>query len=191
LHSLKKAVEANPEKEIILFSDASHFNQSFQPNKIWQKIGSKNNRAFFSKKHAKRTSVMGSIDPLSGRLFSMTTEGSVNKVFFSGYLDYLVKENPYKKIYLVLDNAKYQNNNEIIEKAKMLGIILVFLPTYCPNLNLIERLWKFMKKEIVKQKNFLIISDLNLLISEFIRNFVEGLFEDKIKKLFNFNFQIL
>ena len=35
------------------------------------------------------------------------------------------------------------------EEARRLGIELLFLPGYSPNLNLIERLWKFVKKEVL------------------------------------------
>ena len=48
-------------------------------------------------------------------------------------------------ITLVLDNARYQHNAAVKTLAKELGITLMFLPSYSPNLNLIERLWKFVK----------------------------------------------
>ena len=50
-------------------------------------------------------------------------------------------------ITVVLDNARYQRCKLVKEKAEELGIELLFLPTYSPNLNLIERLWKYVKKE--------------------------------------------
>ncbi len=45
------------------------------------------------------------------------------------------------------DNARYQKCALVIETAKHLNIELLFLPAYSPNLNLIERLWKFVKKQ--------------------------------------------
>lgn len=50
-------------------------------------------------------------------------------------------------IYLVLDNARYQKCALVTEVADELGITLVYLPSYSPHLNLIERLWKFVRKE--------------------------------------------
>ncbi|MGZ3390319.1 MAG: transposase, partial [Isosphaeraceae bacterium] len=47
---------------------------------------------------------------------------------------------------LVLDNARYQRNAVVQALAKQLGITLLYLPSYSPNLNLIERLWKFIKR---------------------------------------------
>lgn len=49
-------------------------------------------------------------------------------------------------ITLVLDNACYQKCRMVLALARSLGIELLFLPPYSPNLNLIERLWKFVKK---------------------------------------------
>jgi transposase len=57
-------------------------------------------------------------------------------------------------ITLVLDNARYQKNAYILEVAHSLNIELLYLPPYSPNLNLIERLWKFVKKEVLYSKYY-------------------------------------
>ena len=49
-------------------------------------------------------------------------------------------------ISVVLDNARYQRNAVVMALASQLGINLLFLPSYSPHLNLIERLWKFTKR---------------------------------------------
>lgn len=54
-------------------------------------------------------------------------------------------------IYLIIDNATYYKNKDVkqyMEKADC-RIKLIFLPPYSPNLNFIERLWKYMKKYII------------------------------------------
>ncbi len=55
---------------------------------------------------------------------------------------------------IVLDNARYQRCKLVMEKAAELAIELLFLPPYSPNLSLIERLWKLVKKEVLYSKYY-------------------------------------
>jgi transposase len=60
------------------------------------------------------------------------------------------------KFILYLDNARYQHARAVrewVEAQKVQGVelVLVFLPAYSPNLNLIERLWKFLRKHALQQ----------------------------------------
>lgn len=47
---------------------------------------------------------------------------------------------------VVMDNARYQRTAAVVETALRLNIELLYLPSYSPNLNLIERVWKLVKK---------------------------------------------
>ncbi len=57
-------------------------------------------------------------------------------------------------ITLVMDNARYQKCNIVTALASQLNIELLYLPAYSPNLNLIERLWKFVKKKVLYSKYY-------------------------------------
>jgi transposase len=54
-----------------------------------------------------------------------------------------------KKIHLFLDNASYYKAKWLRKMLEGSKIVFHFLPSYSPHLNLIERLWKFFKKEIL------------------------------------------
>ena len=59
-----------------------------------------------------------------------------------------------KKIHLILDNAPYNKSNQVKDIARELKIKIQYLPAYSPNLNPIERLWKYMKKEVMANRYF-------------------------------------
>jgi transposase len=64
-------------------------------------------------------------------------------------LEEMMRKQPLGLLYIILDNARYYRS-EIVQNfvRKNKRIRLVFLPPYSPNLNVIERLWKFFKKNI-------------------------------------------
>jgi len=65
-------------------------------------------------------------------------------------LNEMLRKQPLGMIYVILDNARYYHSEmvrEFVEKNKR--ICLLFLPPYNPNLNIIERLWKFFKKKVI------------------------------------------
>jgi transposase len=59
-----------------------------------------------------------------------------------------------RPITLVLDNARYQKCQSVADKVKELGIELLYLPPYSPNLNLIERLWGVVKKQVLYSTHY-------------------------------------
>ncbi|WP_020467906.1 IS630 family transposase [Zavarzinella formosa] len=58
-----------------------------------------------------------------------------------------------RPVTLVLDNARYQHCRQVKEEAARHGIQLLFLPSYSPNLNLIERVWKFTKSKALRGRH--------------------------------------
>ena len=69
-------------------------------------------------------------------------------------------------ITLVLDNGRYQRNAAVQSSAENLGIGLLFLPSYSPNLNLIERLWKFIKRRALHGRYHPTFADFQAAIEE-------------------------
>jgi transposase len=71
-------------------------------------------------------------------------------------------------ITIVCDNARYQKCKLVQELADTLKIELLYLPSYSPNLNLIERLWKLVKKQCLYSKYYPEFSEFKTAISHFI-----------------------
>jgi len=94
-----------------------------------------------------RFNVLGAINAITQELVTVTNDAYINAESVCVLLDKLHNLNLGVPITLFLDNARYQHCALVIEKAISLQIELCFLPSYSPNLNLIERLWKFIKKK--------------------------------------------
>ncbi|MGP0062068.1 MAG: IS630 family transposase, partial [Isosphaeraceae bacterium] len=93
-----------------------------------------------------RFNVLGAWNAVTRQLITVTNTTVVNTETMSELLQKIAALGLSGPITLVLDNARYQHNAAVKALAKQLGITLLFLPSYSPNLNLIERLWKFTKR---------------------------------------------
>ena len=91
-------------------------------------------------------------------------------------------------ITLVLDNARYQRNAVVQDLAKELGITLLFLPSYSPNLNLIERLWRFIKRRAAYGRYHPTFADFRAAIEEVLAG-ISTTHADKLATLMTLNFQ--
>lgn len=91
-------------------------------------------------------------------------------------------------ITLVLDNARYQKCRIVFELAERLQIELLYLPPYSPNLNLIERLWKFVKKKCLWSKYYAGFEEFKTAISECL-NQTHTTYRDELLTLLTLKFQ--
>jgi len=93
-----------------------------------------------------RFNVLGAWNGVTRELVAVTNTTVVNTETMCELLRKIAGLGLTGPITLVLDNARYQRNAVVQALATQLGITLLYLPSYSPNLNLIERLWKFMKR---------------------------------------------
>ena len=94
-----------------------------------------------------RFNVLGALNAITHELIVVTNDSYINAQSVCELLDRIAALSLAIPITLILDNARYQKCRLVKDYAQSLGIELLFLPTYSPNLNLIERLWKFVKKQ--------------------------------------------
>jgi transposase len=95
----------------------------------------------------KRYNVLGALDAVSHRLIRVTNDGYINAESVCDLLRAVVESAVGSPITLVLDSARYQKCALVQGLAASLGIELLYRPGYSPNLNLIERLWRFIRKQ--------------------------------------------
>ena len=101
-----------------------------------------------------RYSVLGAIDSHSKELISIKTTGCVNAELVGALLARIRQCHPGEKVTLVMDNARYQQCKAVMSIAADLDIELLFRPAHSPSLNLIERLWKLVKRRCLTNKYY-------------------------------------
>jgi transposase len=97
----------------------------------------------------KRFNVLGAIDAVTHELTTVVNDTVIDAMVVCDLLGKLSARYAGLPVTLVLDNARYQHTADVKALARSLRIELLYLPSYSPNLNLIERLWKFVKKEVL------------------------------------------
>ena len=170
----------------VYFVDAAHFVRGAFLGYLWCFV------AFVVATAAgrQRYSVLGAVNAVSHRLIRETTTKTVNDETVAR-LPYKIRlAHPDEPIHIVLDNARYQHTSFVRAVAKVYNIRLVYLPPYSPNLNLIERVWKFVRKKALANKHFADFRGFQ----EAIDNVLEGLgtqFRDQMATLLTHNFETL
>lgn len=138
-------VRAKKDEIALLFLDAAHFVMGCD---FLGYIYGRKRRFIKTWSGRKRYNVLGAMDFMTTKVHTVTnniyiTADEVCEMFRKLRAAYADKE-----IHLVLDNARYQKCMAVQESASILNIHLEYIPAYSPNLNLIERLWKFVKGEL-------------------------------------------
>ena len=136
----------------------------------------------------KRFNVLGAIDAVTHELTTVCNDTTINAEAVCELLRALAARYVGLPLTLVLDNARYQRCALVQQLAKELRIELLFLPAYSPNLNLIERLWKFVKKEALSCRYDEDFARFKATIVECLDG-VEGKHKSSIKSLLTLNFQ--
>lgn len=91
-------------------------------------------------------------------------------------------------IFVILDNARYHYSRKVQEFLKSSRIKLVFLPSYSPNLNLIERLWKFFKKKVLYNAYYEKLDDFREASIKFFRNI--GSYQNELTSIMSGEFEL-
>ncbi|MDY3555435.1 transposase [Gemmata sp. JC717] len=88
----------------------------------------------------------------------------------------------------VLDNARYQRCAKFEAEAQRLGIELLFLTSYSPNLNLIERLWKFTNRKVLRGQTYPDFAAFQAAIDDGLDETATK-YQEEIKTLMTLRFQ--
>jgi len=142
--------KAKENEQILLFMDAAHFVWQVYLGVLWCI-----SRIFIPAASGRqRINVLGAFDPIGKELTKIINRTYVTSTTVCDLLHIIAQKYKNQHVSIVLDNARYQRCKLVMEAAAELHIDLLFLPTYSPNLNLIERLWRYVKKECLYSKYY-------------------------------------
>ena len=129
----------------LLFMDASHFVMGCD---FLGHIYGKARRYVRTFSGRRRYNVLGALDYATKKMLVVANDSYITATEVCSMLQKIAHEYSGKEVHLILDNARYQKCHIVQELAMQLDIQLEYIPPYSPNLNLIERVWKFVKGEI-------------------------------------------
>ena len=136
-----------------------------------------------------RFNVLGALNAVTKELIAVTNTSVVNTQTMGELLRQVAAAGLVGPVTLVLDNARYQHNQAVKALAAALGIELLFLPGYSPNLNLIERLWRFIKREALYGRYHACFADFKAAIEEVIVQ-MPSKHKDRLASLLTLKFQV-
>jgi transposase len=176
--------QAEDGSRTVYFVDAAHFVLGAFLGYLWTFT------RFFIKTPSgrQRYNVLGALNAITKELLTITNATYITSIQVCELLE-LIASKAIGPVTIVLDNAKYQRCKLVKDKAEKLGIELLFLPPYSPNLNLIERLWKFTKKKCLNSRYYPSFDLFKAAISNFLES-IHLAYATDLKTLLALNFQI-
>ncbi len=187
VHWFKKLRAELGEDDRIYFVDAFHAKHNAEAGSAWSELGNPHMIAANSGRN--RYNILGAYCTQTNENEFILTEENINQDKLIELLDRLHGKHQSGKIYLVLDNASYNHAKRVKKRAELSGIILKYQPPYSPNLNLIERLWKFTRKEFFKDKYRATFQDFREKLNHFFNNL--SAYQKKLTSLLAENFELI
>jgi len=176
---LKKNLKEN---ETICFIDGVHPTHNTKLSYGWIKKGVR--KEICSNTGRQRINISGAIDVVERKLH-FQEDHMLNAEATISFFKKIGKSYPNKnKIYLFSDNARYYKNKAVQEYLKQSKIELHHLPPYSPNLNPIERLWKWMKERTMYNTYYKEFDDFKLAVFGFLETLSKTEPETILGKIF-------
>ena len=187
-HQLRRKKGLLGSRGRLYFVDAAHLLHQAVPGHGWIK----RNRTVELKTNSgrNRLNVLGAYSPDDQSLVVIEDTVSCDAQMVCQLLQQLRATHPDRTIpiLVVLDNARYQRAHRVQELAEELQITLLFLPPYSPNLNLIERFWKFLRKHVTRNRFYATFPEFRAAIQRVLFNLQD--YADELASLMTENFHL-
>lgn len=171
----------------IYFVDASHPHHNSMPAYGWIRTGE--TKEIKSNTGRQRINLNGALN-LEGMDVVIREDEMINAVSVIALLKQIEGVQPEGLIYLIMDNARYNRSKKVAAYVKRhKRIRLLFLPPYAPNLNIIERLWKFFHEKTLYNTYYGTFKEFKTAVFDFFENI--GQYKGELQNRLTDSFQII
>lgn len=144
-----RQVRAEPDRFVLLFQDEASFYRQPTQSWLWAHLGRRQPPMPFSHKKNIRIRVIGYLDATHGAVHSHTASSITVRCLAKSLKQLSFWYPDAKKIYLVWDNWPVHKHPQIQKVlAQQPRVQVLWLPTYAPWLNPIEKLWRWTKQKV-------------------------------------------
>jgi len=155
------------ENDPVYFADATHPQHNSVPSYGWIKKGKE--KELKANCGRQRLNINGAInietlEPVTGFYDTINAQAAIDL-----FAKIEAKHPDADAIYIIVDNARYYRSCLLKEHVEGTKINLIFLPPYSPNLNLIERYWKFFKKKVLNNRYYETFAEFKRACESFFR----------------------
>lgn len=173
----------------IYFLDSTHPEHNTKPSYGWILKGKANDKFVKTNTGRERLNLNGALN-FNDKTAIVLEEETINKEATVNLLETVRKKQRKGKVYLILDNASHHHarvvKRWILHHSRFK---LIFLPTYSPNLNLIERLWRFFHQKATWNRYFETFEEFRKTSLNFFKNL--NIYEKELSTLLTDNFQLI
>lgn len=189
LTRLSKLKAHKSKENPILYLDSTHPQHNSHPDYGWLPKGE--NVELKTNTGRQRVTLNGALDSETHQILVQEDKNlnAENTIKFFKKIESAYPES--EQIHLILDNAGYYKGRKIREYLQSSKIKLLYLPPYAPNLNLIERVWKFFKKKVLANRYYHSFLEFRLACLAFFKKQSWRAFQNELDSLLVDRFQII
>jgi transposase len=184
LEFLQKFEEIRRSGHPVYSMDGCHPQHNSMPQYGWILKG--HTKTLPSNSGRKRINIQGAVNLETHALLS-TVHETLDKNSTIELLKKIEKENKTSsKIYTIVDNAGYYHAKEVMEYLETSKIELVFLPPYAPHLSLVERVWRYLKKQVLYNRYYPTFQEFKEEVLNFLNRGHRRAFKKLLTEKFHF-----
>jgi transposase len=174
--------------EVVYFNDGVHPQHNTRADYGWIPKG----KVFEmpSNPGRRRINLNGALNAKDPTDIVIREDERINAQSSTNLWDTLQQRNPGKIIYNICDNAPYYHSKEV--KQYLAGnpmVRVIYLPPYSPNLNLIERLWKFLRKKVTSYYFYEHYAEFRQAILDFFQQIKN--YKSELESLLTLKFRVV